>query len=105
MKANNSFITGSLTGASLAFIFPCAFYLQMRWKSLQWKIIIFNLVIIAVGFVCSVSGIYHSIEGLIVAYQSAAIPAYFNSTGNVTSVTTALPDLILFNEPGPMPQN
>nr|XP_039265571.1 vesicular inhibitory amino acid transporter-like [Styela clava] len=108
-------LTGSLTGALLAFIFPSAFYLQLRWRMLSRRQILLNVSIVLVGFICGVSGIYHSIQGLYEAYHPVDNHVFiFNNssflngseiTPNMFNATTISPmkDLILFNEPGPSP--
>ncbi|XP_061410253.1 vesicular inhibitory amino acid transporter [Lethenteron reissneri] len=63
-------LTGSLTGASLSFLLPCLFHLRLMWRQLKWHQVFFDVSIFAVGFICSLSGLINSVQGLVEAFQS-----------------------------------
>ena len=53
-------LTGSLTGALLSFIFPCIFHINIKKLKLEYYQIFFDIVILIMGTVCSVTGVYRS---------------------------------------------
>lgn len=61
-------LTGSLTGAGLAFLLPSLFHLKLQWRNLMWHHVFFDVAIFFVGGICAISGFIHSIEGLIEAF-------------------------------------
>uniref|UniRef100_H2ZJK7 Vesicular inhibitory amino acid transporter n=1 Tax=Ciona savignyi TaxID=51511 RepID=H2ZJK7_CIOSA len=57
-------LTGSLTGTSLAFLFPCAFHIQIKWNEMRWREVALDAFIFISGCLCGITGIYFSIVGL-----------------------------------------
>ena len=53
-------LTGSLTGALLSFIFPCIFHINIKKLKLEYYQVFFDIVILLMGTVCSVTGVYRS---------------------------------------------
>uniref|UniRef100_A0A3Q2TY10 Vesicular inhibitory amino acid transporter n=1 Tax=Fundulus heteroclitus TaxID=8078 RepID=A0A3Q2TY10_FUNHE len=62
-------LTGSLTGAGLCFLLPSLFHLKLQWRNLLWHHVFFDVSIFVIGGICAISGLIHSIEGLIEAYR------------------------------------
>ncbi|KAL4649092.1 vesicular inhibitory amino acid transporter-like [Arapaima gigas] len=63
-------LTGSITGAAMTFLLPSLFHLQLKWTKLSRKLKIFDILILVLGSVCSLSGIICSVKGLIEAFQN-----------------------------------
>ena len=53
-------LTGSLTGALLSFIFPCIFHIHIKKLKLEYYQVFFDICILLMGTVCSVTGVYRS---------------------------------------------
>uniref|UniRef100_H2ZJK6 Vesicular inhibitory amino acid transporter n=1 Tax=Ciona savignyi TaxID=51511 RepID=H2ZJK6_CIOSA len=62
-------LTGSLTGTSLAFLFPCAFHIQIKWNEMRWREVALDAFIFISGCLCGITGIYFSIVGLYDVYN------------------------------------
>ncbi|XP_032377275.1 vesicular inhibitory amino acid transporter [Etheostoma spectabile] len=62
-------LTGSLTGAGLCFLLPSLFHLKLQWRNLLWHHVFFDVAIFVIGGICAISGLIHSVEGLIEAYR------------------------------------
>uniref|UniRef100_F6ZFE0 Vesicular inhibitory amino acid transporter n=1 Tax=Ciona intestinalis TaxID=7719 RepID=F6ZFE0_CIOIN len=87
-------LTGSLTGTSLAFLFPCAFHLQIKWREMKWREIGLDVFIFISGTVCGITGIYFSIQGLYEVYNPSQISnalGAVNGTSNVTHTALIAP--------------
>ncbi|XP_018597931.2 vesicular inhibitory amino acid transporter [Scleropages formosus] len=61
-------LTGSVTGAAMTFLLPSLFHLQLKWSKLSRKLKIFDVLIVVLGSLCSLSGIVCSVKGLIEAF-------------------------------------
>ena len=80
--------TGSLTGTLLAFLLPCAFHLQLKWKDLKWIDVILDVAIFFFGLFCALFGLYFSLVGLYEAFHPLGDSKFLNkgnSTGNETT--------------------
>ncbi|XP_077467292.1 vesicular inhibitory amino acid transporter-like [Stigmatopora argus] len=62
-------LTGSLTGAGLCFLLPSLFHLKLQWRKLLWHHVFFDVAIFVIGGICAISGLIHSVEGLVEAYR------------------------------------
>ena len=59
---------GSLTGALIEYIFPCVFHLCLKWDSLRWYDITFDILIVIFSSVLGVVGLFVTGKDLLVAY-------------------------------------
>ncbi|KAK3736378.1 hypothetical protein QZH41_006150 [Actinostola sp. cb2023] len=55
---------GSVSGTSIAVIFPCLFHVKLYWDYLTWYQVILNVVIAVFGILMAVSGVTYSIIDL-----------------------------------------
>ena len=62
-------LIGSITGNMLSLVWPCYFHLKIRKGRIPTHRYIANIVIIVVGMICSVLGIYYSFHALVRAFQ------------------------------------
>uniref|UniRef100_H2ZJK5 Vesicular inhibitory amino acid transporter n=1 Tax=Ciona savignyi TaxID=51511 RepID=H2ZJK5_CIOSA len=92
-------LTGSLTGTSLAFLFPCAFHIQIKWNEMRWREVALDAFIFISGCLCGITGIYFSIVGLYDVYNptelSGALDVLngtFNSTNKGPMAPNFFPD-------------
>ena len=76
--------TGSLTGTLLAFLLPCAFHLQLKWKDMSWADVVLDVVIFLFGLFCAFSGLYYSLIGLYEAFHPSS-NVTFSFLGNLTT--------------------
>ena len=60
---------GSFTGAWLCFIFPCWFYLKLRWNKLSKYQIAFNIFVIVLGFIVGFTGMFFSAKALVKSFK------------------------------------
>ncbi|MED6289477.1 hypothetical protein CHARACLAT_003193, partial [Characodon lateralis] len=75
-------LTGSLTGAGLCFLLPSLFHLKLQWRNLLWHHVFFDVSIFVIGGICAISGLIHSIEGLIEAFSSNSFFKSFFATSS-----------------------
>ncbi|XP_048860538.1 vesicular inhibitory amino acid transporter [Brienomyrus brachyistius] len=61
-------LTGSVTGAAMSFLLPALFHLQLKWTKLNRKLKIFDLLILVLGSLCSLSGLVCSVKGMIESF-------------------------------------
>jgi vesicular inhibitory amino acid transporter len=66
-------LTGSLISVAISVIFPCAFYLKIRWGGLSRPVILLNAAMIALGFVLAVVGTASSAKLLVQSIQSGHV--------------------------------
>ncbi|KAM0822732.1 hypothetical protein ACQ4PT_071324 [Festuca glaucescens] len=66
-------LTGSLISVAISVIFPCAFYLKIRWGGLSRPVILLNAAMIALGFVLAVVGTASSAKLLVRSIQSGHV--------------------------------
>lgn len=62
-------LIGSFTGTMLSFVLPCIFYLYIKRHVLPWYTKLGNVIIILLGVLLGVLGIYYSSRALIFAFQ------------------------------------
>ena len=62
-------LIGSFTGTCLCFLFPCMIHMQLRWHSLRWWHIGFEMFIIAFGFIAGGMGLFFSGRDLIKSFM------------------------------------
>ena len=87
--------TGSLTGTLLAFLLPCAFYIQLKWKDMTWIDLLLGVLIFLFGLFCAFLGLYYSLIGLYEAYHPSSnftLPIVGNVTGNDESGQAWFPE-------------
>uniref|UniRef100_A0ACD6A6P7 Uncharacterized protein n=1 Tax=Avena sativa TaxID=4498 RepID=A0ACD6A6P7_AVESA len=58
-------LTGSLISVAISVIFPCAFYLKIRWGRVSRPVVVLNAAMIALGFVLAVVGTASSAKLLV----------------------------------------
>lgn len=63
-------LIGSFTGTMLSFVWPCIFHLRLKKGSLRWYQILGDVVIIALGLIFGIMGIYSSSRALYIAVTS-----------------------------------
>jgi len=86
-------LTGSLTGALLSFIFPCIFHINIKKLKLEYYQVFFDIVILLMGTVCSVTGVYRSGKIRKKNFYSFRMALYVN--GEIPSlVTVVVTDLV-----------
>ncbi|XP_030638764.1 vesicular inhibitory amino acid transporter [Chanos chanos] len=61
-------LTGSVTGAAMTLLLPALFHLQLKWTQLDSKQKALNFLILALGSLCSLSGVICSIKGMMEAF-------------------------------------
>ncbi|XP_044983524.1 amino acid transporter AVT1H [Hordeum vulgare subsp. vulgare] len=66
-------LTGSLISVAISVIFPCAFYLKIRWGRLSRQVVVLNAAMIAVGFVLAVVGTASSAKLLVKSIQNGHV--------------------------------
>ncbi|KAM0931535.1 hypothetical protein ACQ4PT_000281 [Festuca glaucescens] len=66
-------LTGSLISVAISVIFPCAFYLKIRWVRLSRTVILLNAAMIALGFVLAVVGTASSAKLLVQSIESGHV--------------------------------
>lgn len=52
------FFSGAVGSTVLAYILPCVFHLKLHWHHLPLLVKVKDIVIILVGFLCGIAGIY-----------------------------------------------
>ncbi|RWS06257.1 vesicular inhibitory amino acid transporter-like protein [Dinothrombium tinctorium] len=62
-------LIGSFTGTMLSFVWPCYFHMRLKWDTLQFSTIVWEVFIICIGVVCGIIGIVTSFNALIDAYH------------------------------------
>ncbi|CAF0933016.1 unnamed protein product [Didymodactylos carnosus] len=62
-------LIGSITGVMLSLIWPSYFYLKLKGYQLTWSTIVFNILIILFGLVCTLSGVIDSSKELAKKFQ------------------------------------
>jgi vesicular inhibitory amino acid transporter len=62
-------LIGSFTGTMLSFVWPCYFYMRLKWDTLPLQTITWNVFIICTGLFCGFIGIITSFNGLIDKYH------------------------------------
>ncbi|XP_076872713.1 vesicular inhibitory amino acid transporter [Brachyhypopomus gauderio] len=60
-------LTGSITGATMTLLLPTLFHLQLKWAWLGWGGRILDVVILALGILCTVAGLICTIRGVLEA--------------------------------------
>lgn len=63
-------LIGSITGTSLSLIWPCYFHLYLKRKTLKWYEIAIDVLIILIGFIITVTGIFYSAYALVRAFRN-----------------------------------
>ncbi|XP_048573247.1 amino acid transporter AVT1H-like [Triticum urartu] len=66
-------LTGSLISVAISVIFPCAFYVKIRWGRLSRHVVVLNAAMIAVGFVLAVVGTASSAKLLVKSIQNGHV--------------------------------
>ncbi|XP_063078293.1 LOW QUALITY PROTEIN: vesicular inhibitory amino acid transporter [Engraulis encrasicolus] len=62
-------LTGSVTGAAMTLLLPALFHLQLKWEVLDARRKALDILILAMGSLCSLSGLIYSVKGLLQAFQ------------------------------------
>ncbi|XP_035824923.1 vesicular GABA transporter-like [Aplysia californica] len=62
-------LIGSFTGTMLSLVWPCYFHLRLRWYSMSRLARLCDILIILLGFVCGIIGIYYSAHALSRAFR------------------------------------
>ncbi|CBY37358.1 unnamed protein product [Oikopleura dioica] len=81
-------LTGSLTGSALSFIFPCIFHISIKRLKLRYHELFFDVAIIILGVLFSVTGFYNSIS--LLAQQYSDDPDSDHSFAFATTFKTSL---------------
>lgn len=55
---------GSISGTSIAVIFPCLFHVKLHWDYLKWHQVVLDVIIAVFGLVVAVSGVTYSLIDL-----------------------------------------
>uniref|UniRef100_A0AAV2KGL2 Vesicular inhibitory amino acid transporter n=1 Tax=Knipowitschia caucasica TaxID=637954 RepID=A0AAV2KGL2_KNICA len=58
-------LTGSVTGAAMTLVLPCAFHLQLQWHGLSTRGKVIDWCVLVLGVLCSVSGVFCSVKRLL----------------------------------------
>lgn len=66
-------LIGSFTGTMLSFVWPCVFHLYIKRNSLPWYKKAIDILIIVLGIILGVMGIYYSARALILAFKGRDI--------------------------------
>lgn len=64
-------LIGSFTGTMLSFVWPCIFHLYLKRGKLRWYQILIDSIIILLGILCGVMGIYYSAVALLHAFKES----------------------------------
>ena len=75
-------LIGSFTGNMLSLVWPCYFHLKLKGYSLKWYSKLWNCLIIIIGLICSVLGIYYSLHALVEASKGLP-PKPFQMRGSI----------------------
>lgn len=62
-------LIGSCTGTMLSFVWPCYFHMKLKWDTMNWYNISWEIFIIFIGCFCGVIGLYYSASALVDAYH------------------------------------
>ncbi|XP_037498504.1 vesicular inhibitory amino acid transporter [Rhipicephalus sanguineus] len=62
-------LIGSFTGTMLSFIWPCYFHMKLKWDTMEWYSISWEVFIMCFGGFSGLVGIYTSFAGLVEAYH------------------------------------
>lgn len=68
-------LVGNFTGTMLSFVWPCYFYMSLKWNQLSLQTIALNVFIICAGSFCGLIGIIISFNRLVDKYH-LEIPHY-----------------------------
>uniref|UniRef100_A0ACD5X4W0 Uncharacterized protein n=1 Tax=Avena sativa TaxID=4498 RepID=A0ACD5X4W0_AVESA len=66
-------LTGSLISVAISVIFPCAFYLKIRWGRVSRPVVVLNAAMIVLGFVLAVVGTASSAKLLVQSIRSGHV--------------------------------
>ena len=66
-------VFGSLFGTLLAYIFPCLFHIQLKRKNLSGCQILSETLLMLLGTVIGVTGVYASVRGLVLAFTGEQV--------------------------------
>ena len=66
-------VLGSLLGTLLAYIFPCLFHIQLKWKNLSRCQILSETLLMLLGTVTGATGVYASVRGLVLAFTGESV--------------------------------
>lgn len=69
-------LIGSFTGTMLSFVWPCHFHLHLRWYRMKWYEKVADIIIILMGLVFGIVGIYYSAHALAQAVQGLPTNPY-----------------------------
>ncbi|XP_074642789.1 vesicular inhibitory amino acid transporter-like [Tubulanus polymorphus] len=62
-------LIGSFTGTMLSFVWPCVFHIKIKGPELRLRVKIFDIIIIFLGVICGIIGIYYSGHALLRALR------------------------------------
>lgn len=75
-------LIGSFTGTMLSFVWPCYFHMKLKWDTLEFHTITWEVFIICCGVSCGVVGIYRSFSALLEQYHiPMTYPVYPGQAG------------------------
>ncbi|XP_054154488.1 vesicular inhibitory amino acid transporter-like [Oppia nitens] len=62
-------LVGNFTGTMLSFVWPCLFHMKLKWSTMDFNTITWEVFIICFGSFCGIIGIFTSFSALIDAYH------------------------------------